>query len=87
MEEKKYKTGDIIKIDKEKMEIIETFTNEKERLEIMFAVISKKYQIAARRFWDTLRDLYPGIKSFDLYANWGKKEITLRHKIEENDES
>lgn len=83
MKRKEYKTGDIIKIDKKEMDIIETFADEKERLNVMFAVISKKYYATEKNFWDTIRDLYPGIKDFDLYANWEKKEITLRHKIKE----
>lgn len=82
MKKKEYKTGDIIKIDKGKMDVIETFMDEKVRLDVMFVVISKKYQAAEKKFWDTIYDLYPEAKGFDLHANWEKKEITIRHKKE-----
>ena len=83
MKKKEYKTGDIVKIDKKEMNVIETFTDEKARLDIMFAVISKRYHAAEKQFWGTIRDLYPEIKGFDLYINWEKEEIVLRRKLEE----
>lgn len=82
MEKKKYKIGDIIKIDKKEMDVIDTFVDEKVRLETMLTVISRKYQAVEKGFWDTIYDLYPEAKGFDLHANWEKKEITLRYKKE-----
>lgn len=83
MKKKEYKTGDIIKIDKKEMDVIETFAAEKEQLNLMFDIISKKYHATEKNFWATIGDLYPGIKDFDLHVDWKKKEITLRYKSKE----
>lgn len=80
---KKYKTGDIIEIAKKEMAVIDTFVKGKDELDTMLAVLARKYHAVERKFWNTIYDLYPEAKGFDLHANWKKGEITLRGKREE----
>ena len=74
------KTGDVIEIGKKGMDVIETFTEEKARLDVMFNVLSGKTYDNEKKFWNTIHGLYPEAKDFDLHVNWEKKEITLRQK-------
>ena len=81
MKKKKiYKTGDVLHIEKREMATMDTFHKELESFSLMFDVLAEKQRNHQRRFWDTIYDLYPEIKEFDLYMDWKKKEITLRSK-------
>jgi len=75
------KTGDIIKIGKKEMDVIDTFIDEKEQLELMLSVLMRRQHSTERKFWDTIKGLYPETKGYNLHANWEKKEITLRGKV------
>ena len=78
MPKKEYKTGDVIKLNEKEIEVLATFTKEQNNLSVMFEMLAAKQSDCHKRFWDTIRGLYPGIKEFDLYGNWKKQEITLR---------
>ena len=80
MKKKIYKTGDVIQIGQKEKATIETFRKESASLLIMFDVLAEKQRKNQERFWNTIYDLYPEAKGFDLYADWKKGRITLRGK-------
>jgi len=83
---KEYKTGDIIKLGKREMDIIETFREKQRNLSVMFDVLAGNERDYQERLWNTIRDLYPGVEKFDLYANWKKREITIRGILRKENE-
>lgn len=81
MKKKKiYKTGDVILIEKKEKATMDTFHKELESLSLMFDALAEKQRRHQERFWNTVYDLYPEIKGFDLHANWKEGKITLRGK-------
>jgi len=83
---KEYKTGDIIKLGKKEMDVIGTLHEKRQELSLMFDMLADKEKNSQERLWNTIRGLYPGTEGFDLYANWKKREITIRGSLRKEDE-
>lgn len=77
------KTGDVIDITESKLEILETHNDERKDIGFLIQVTATKGRLCEERFWNTVFDLYPEIKGFDIHVNWKKKLITVRGKREE----
>lgn len=78
MKKKICKTGDVIQIGTKEKATMETFHKESDSLLVMFDILAEKQRRHQERFWNTIYDLYPEAKGFDLHADWKKGRITLR---------
>lgn len=84
-EEVQVQTGDIVPVSEKNFKVLETFNQERKDLGAMFNTLAHRQRISDEGLWNTVRDLYPELKGFDLRINWKKKEITVRYKKREEE--
>lgn len=76
------KTGDVIHMGESQIAVLKTHNDEKKDIRFLIDAAAARGRLSEERFWNTVFDLYPEIKGFDIYINWKKKEITIRGKRE-----
>ena len=77
------KTGDVVQIMEKELEVLKTHNEEKKDIAFLLDAAATRGRLNEERFWNTVFDLYPEIKGFDIHISWKKKLITVRGKKEE----
>ena len=76
--EKEIKTGTIVNINEKNLEVLETHMQERKNLSWLIEEAATKGRLCTDNFWNTVYDLYPDLKGFDIHINWKEKFITVR---------
>ena len=76
------KTGDTIQISEKEIEVLDTHLEGRKDASFLIEKAANHARLLEDRFWNTVYDLYPELKGFDIHISWKTKILTVRGRKE-----